>query len=152
MEQPPHDSLRALAPIRRRTGWAAPQGQTGTLLLFLTPYLAGTFLLIAAPAMLTFALAFTRYDALSPPVWRGMQNFEEIFKSPLFWTAARNSLAFVAFAVPLRVLGAGAGAAAQAAPARSGGLASGGLSADCDPQRRLCADLGMDFQPDLWPA
>jgi multiple sugar transport system permease protein len=106
LERRPHDSLRTLAPIRRRAGWAAPSSQTGTLLLFLTPYLAGTFLLIAAPAMLTFALAFTRYDALSPPVWRGMQNFEEIFNSPLFWTAARNSLAFVAFAVPLRVLGA----------------------------------------------
>jgi multiple sugar transport system permease protein len=62
--------------------------------------------LIAAPATLTFALAFMRYDALSPPVWRGVRNFEEIFSSPLFWTAARNSLAFVAFAVPLRVLGA----------------------------------------------
>jgi multiple sugar transport system permease protein len=97
--------LRTLAPISRRTGWAVQRGHAGILLL-LTPYLAGTLLLIAAPAVLTFALAFTRYDALSPPVWRGTGNFREIFDSPLFWTAARNSLVFVAFAVPLRVLGA----------------------------------------------
>jgi multiple sugar transport system permease protein len=72
----------------------------------LVPYLAGMFLLVAAPALLSFALALTQYDALSPPVWHGLGNFEQIFRNPLFWTAARNSIYFVALAVPLRVLGA----------------------------------------------
>jgi multiple sugar transport system permease protein len=72
----------------------------------LLPYLAGMFLLVAAPALLSFALALTQYDALSPPVWHGLGNFEQIFRNPLFWTAARNSIYFVALAVPLRVLGA----------------------------------------------
>jgi multiple sugar transport system permease protein len=63
-------------------------------------------LLVVAPAMLSFTLAFTAYDALSPPTWRGFQNFAEIFANPLFWTAVRNSALFVLLAVPLRVLGA----------------------------------------------
>jgi multiple sugar transport system permease protein len=63
-------------------------------------------LLVVLPALLSFALAFTAYDALSPPAWRGLQNFAEIFASPLFWTALRNSATFVLLAVPLRVLGA----------------------------------------------
>jgi multiple sugar transport system permease protein len=77
-----------------------------SLLLFLAPYLVGMVVLVAAPAMLSFALAFTAYDALSPPTWRGLQNFPEIFANPLFWTALRNSAYFVLLAVPLRVVGA----------------------------------------------
>jgi multiple sugar transport system permease protein len=66
----------------------------------------GTVLLVALPAVLTLALAFTEYDALSPPVWRGLANFQELLSSPFFWIALRNSLYFVVIAVPLRVLGA----------------------------------------------
>ena len=76
------------------------------LRLLLGPYLLGTALLIAVPALLAFALAFTAYDALSRPTWVGLANFRAVFRDPLFWTSARNSLIFVALAVPLRLLGA----------------------------------------------
>ena len=72
----------------------------------LFPYIMGTVLLVVLPAVLTLALAFTEYDALSPPVWRGLANFQELLSSPFFWIALRNSLYFVVLAVPLRVLGA----------------------------------------------
>ena len=72
----------------------------------LLPYLLGTIVLIALPALLSLALAFTQYDALSAPIWRGLWNFREIFRDPVFGIAVRNSIFFVLLAVPLRVLGA----------------------------------------------
>jgi multiple sugar transport system permease protein len=76
------------------------------LYLMLAPFLVGGALLVALPALLTFALAFTRYDALSLPEWNGITNFTDIFQAQVFQAAMRNSLAFVLIAVPLRVLGA----------------------------------------------
>ena len=76
------------------------------LWLLLTPFLAGAFLLIGFPALITFGLAFTRYDALAAPVWVGLGNFAAIFRREVFWIAVRNSLIFAAIAAPLQVLGA----------------------------------------------
>ncbi|MFO7634608.1 MAG: sugar ABC transporter permease [Caldilinea sp.] len=76
------------------------------LWLLLMPFLAGAFLLIGLPALITFGLAFTRYDAISPPIWNGLENFATIFRRELFWIAVRNSLLFAATAAPLQVLGA----------------------------------------------
>ena len=67
------------------------QPYTRQLLLMLAPYLAGALLLVALPALLALAMAFLRYDALSPPAWNGFESFEETLGNPLFWTAARNS-------------------------------------------------------------
>lgn len=72
----------------------------------LLPYFLGAFILVFLPALLSFGLSFFRYDALSPPVWAGWQNFIDINSEPLFWTALRNSLYFIVVAVPLRVVGA----------------------------------------------
>jgi multiple sugar transport system permease protein len=45
----------------------------------LLPYLIGKVVLVALPALLSFALAFTRYDALTPPQWIGLGNFDTLF-------------------------------------------------------------------------
>lgn len=76
------------------------------LRLLLLPYLTGTAVLVIIPAALTFILAFTNYDVLSPPRWAGLQSMRLAVANPLFWIALRNSLFFVLLAVPLRVLGA----------------------------------------------
>src|SRR5687768_3862003 len=72
----------------------------------LLPYLLGTLLLVALPALMSFALSFMEYDALAAPTWNGLQNFRIIFAERLLWVALANSLYFIALAVPLRVLGA----------------------------------------------
>jgi multiple sugar transport system permease protein len=79
---------------------------TIALLALLAPYGLGTLALVAAPAALSFLIAFAEYDALSPPTWRGLGNFAAVLRDPLFAVAARNSLLFVLLAVPLRLLGA----------------------------------------------
>ena len=72
----------------------------------LLPYLLGTLLLVALPALMSAGLAFTSYDALSPPVFVGFANFRLLAADPVVTTAFANSLFFVALAVPLRILGA----------------------------------------------
>ena len=72
----------------------------------LLPFLLGTVILVILPMVLTVGLAFTEYDVLSPPVWRGLESFAIIARRDLFWIALRNSLVYALLAVPLRLLGA----------------------------------------------
>lgn len=72
----------------------------------LLPFLGGTLLLVALPALLSAGLAFTSYDALGPPVWTGFANLRFVLNDPLTSIAVGNTIWFVALAVPLRVLGA----------------------------------------------
>ena len=76
------------------------------LRLLLLPYLSGMLLLVGLPALLSFGLAFFRYDALSPPTWIGNLNFLLVATDELFLLSIQNSLALVILPVPLRVLGA----------------------------------------------
>lgn len=74
--------------------------------LFLVPYLLGMGILVLLPALATVALAFANYDAVRPPVWAGLDNFQRLFDSPLVRISLRNTVIFLALAVPLRLLGA----------------------------------------------
>lgn len=75
-----------------------------SLYLMLAPFLIGVTLLVVLPAALTFGLAFTAYDGLAPPTWRGLANFRSLAADELFHTAIGNSLLFAALTVPLRTL------------------------------------------------
>ncbi|MBA3330863.1 MAG: sugar ABC transporter permease [Actinobacteria bacterium] len=70
------------------------------------PYVFGIALLIVAPALVTFALALSEYDLLRSPRYVGLGNFRELVSDEVFRIALRNSLLFIALAVPLRLLGA----------------------------------------------
>ena len=106
-------------PAARRRRFSLQTRQRLQFWLMLTPFLAGAFLLIGLPALLTFGLAFTHYDALTPPRWNGLENFATIFQRDIFWIAVRNSLLFALTAAPLQVLGA-LGLALLLHPARRG--------------------------------
>jgi multiple sugar transport system permease protein len=70
----------------------------------LLPYLIGALALVGLPALLTAALAFFNYDAISPPVFVGTLNFQDVFAEPQVWVALQNTLYFIFLAVPLRLL------------------------------------------------
>jgi multiple sugar transport system permease protein len=76
------------------------------LLLLLAPYLFGLFALVALPAAITFGLALFEYDLVQAPDFRGLGNFRELFDDEVFRISLRNSLLFIAFAVPIRLVGA----------------------------------------------
>ena len=80
------------------------------LALMLAPYLFGITALVAVPALVTFALAFTEYDLIRSPEFNGLDNFRELVRDDIFAKAFKNSLVFAAIAVPLR-LGAALGLA-----------------------------------------
>ena len=74
--------------------------------MLLSPFVLGSVLLVGFPIALTVPLAFYEYDGLTQPLWRGTWNFSLIFADPVFVTALRNSLLFVALAVPVRMAAA----------------------------------------------
>ena len=70
----------------------------------LVPALIGVLALEILPAILTFGLAFTNYDALSQPEWVGLHNFVQLGQDRIFGIALRNTLYFLGWSVPLRLL------------------------------------------------
>lgn len=74
--------------------------------LMVAPYMLGLTLLLVLPAAITFALSLTEYDLLSSPSFTGLSNFGDLLDDPNFRAALPATLAFLALAVPLRVLGA----------------------------------------------
>lgn len=74
--------------------------------MLLLPYLLGTLLLVALPALATMAIAFTQYNAVEVPRWSGLANFRALLDSPLVRLSLTNTLIFVGLAVPLRLLAA----------------------------------------------
>ena len=76
------------------------------LALLLAPYLLGVAVLVLAPALVTFGLAFSEYDLLRSPRFIGWDNFRELADDEIFGISVRNSLLFAAAAVPLRLAGA----------------------------------------------
>lgn len=74
--------------------------------LFLIPFFLGSFFLIVLPALITVGIAFTKYNAIQPPTWTGLDNFRMLLASPLARLSLQISLQFIFLAVPLRLLGA----------------------------------------------
>ncbi|MDJ0755595.1 MAG: sugar ABC transporter permease [Ardenticatenaceae bacterium] len=73
---------------------------------FLFPFLVVSSLLIVWPTLVTAGLAFTDFNAVSAPVWVGLDNFLRLAQSEIVRTGLVNSGIFVALAVPLRTAGA----------------------------------------------
>jgi multiple sugar transport system permease protein len=73
----------------------------------LAPALLGLLLFFVVPLLLSVWFSFTRFDLLSMPQWIGLRNYQYLFtEDPKIWTAAGNTLWFVVFLVPARVVSA----------------------------------------------
>lgn len=88
--------MRALLRDREQRGLA----------LLLAPYAIGLVLLIAVPALVTLVLSLFDYDFIRPARFVGLANYPDLIGDDVFRIALGNSLTFIAFAVPLRMLGA----------------------------------------------
>lgn len=82
---------------RRRPRWAMwtmlGLGLIGLLVFFVYPLAANVF------------YSFTSYDLVSEPIWIGLRNYEYMFsQDSRVGTAALNTLWFVVFLVPVRIL------------------------------------------------
>jgi len=74
-------------------------------LAFISPWLAGFLLFTAFPFVASIWLSFCRYDIVSPPIWVGLANYDELLRNdPRFWKALSNTLWYAVAAVPLGIV------------------------------------------------
>lgn len=83
-----------------------PGSRDAGVWLLLAPYLVGLLVLFVIPGAATLGLAAFDYDLVRPPVFAGLDNFAELAADPVFAIVVRNTVAFVAVAVPMRLLAA----------------------------------------------
>jgi multiple sugar transport system permease protein len=68
--------------------------------LFVSPLLIGWVVFLIGPSLYSFYLSFTRYDALTAPVFTGLDNYRTLFADQRFGTALYNTFYFALFFVP----------------------------------------------------
>ena len=86
---------------KRRAAWR----RRGIVLAFMSPWLVGFTVFFGYPLVMSAYLSFTHYDLLSSPRWIGLANYRFLFtKDQTVWPAVKNTLWFIAIAVPLQVL------------------------------------------------
>lgn len=70
-------------------------------LLFISPWLIGFILFTLYPFISSIYYSFTSYDAISAPVFIGLDNYKEFFRDPLIRKALYNTFYYAIFAIPL---------------------------------------------------
>jgi multiple sugar transport system permease protein len=70
--------------------------------LLILPALLGLVLFTAGPILASLYFSFTQWNLLSPPMWRGLDNYVELLTTdPLFWVTLRNTAYYVVGTVPV---------------------------------------------------
>ena len=70
------------------------------------PFAIGLLALVVGPALVSTWASLQRYDLISPPTFVGFENYTTLLNDEVFRISLRNSMQFVAWAVPIRTLGA----------------------------------------------
>lgn len=84
-------------------------GNTKTAYFFLTPAVSAIFLFFFIPVIAAFLISFTDFDIytlgdFSTLRFVGLDNYLNLFKDDLFWTALKNTFYFVIVAGPLSIM------------------------------------------------
>ncbi len=86
---------------RRRSGFRRRQEIEGFLCIL--PWLIGFIFFKFSPMLASLVIGMTRWDALQPPRWVGLENFQTMLKDPRWYDALYNT-AFLSFlSVPLQL-------------------------------------------------
>src|SRR5437763_8362174 len=73
--------------------------------LFASPWIVGFLLFTAGPMLFSAAMAFTKWDLISPPQWAGLDNWRLVFGGdPLIVKALQVTTAYALLAVPLNLM------------------------------------------------
>ena len=74
-------------------------------LLFALPWIIGFTVFIAYPILASLYYSFCSYDAIRPPKWIGIQNYQRMFsEDELFWKSLGNTLYIVVIGLPLALI------------------------------------------------
>src|SRR5919108_4394122 len=100
-EESASTSAPLLTAERRRARRRATWRRRRLVLGFMSPWLVGFSVFFGYPLVMSVYLSFNHYDLLSPPRWVGTANYAYLFhEDPQVWTAVKNTLWFIAVAVP----------------------------------------------------
>lgn len=72
--------------------------------LFLSPALLVIATFILYPIIAVFYYSFTDFSIVTPPVWIGLRNYQQLVDDPVFWLALRNSFIYLVVTPILIVL------------------------------------------------
>lgn len=92
----------------RLLGVDSPMQVEGALwgYLFLLPWVLGLMIFIIGPIVASFYLSFTKYDALKPPTFIGLDNYVTAFsKDTLFWPSLGRTFLYALLVVPIGLMG-----------------------------------------------
>lgn len=93
---------------RRKWGWGrlSPQErhEARTFYLVISPWLIGLLLFTAAPLLASLYLSFTEWNAISPPEWIGLENYQDMIRDSDFWQSLKVTTLYTIFSVPLRLI------------------------------------------------
>jgi multiple sugar transport system permease protein len=82
---------------------ARERREFATGLAFISPWIVGFLAFCAYPVASSIWFSFCDYSVLSPAVPIGPQNYIDLAKDEVFWTALWNTLFFCAVAIPLGI-------------------------------------------------
>ncbi len=100
-----------------------PRRGVWTPYLFLLPYLSVFVLFRFGPIVGGWLISLTRWGIIGTPRWIGIQNYQTLWHDSLFWVSVWNTVAFIAIAGPVLVLGGLSLALLLDQPLRGRGLA-----------------------------
>ena len=72
--------------------------------ILILPWLFGFLAFKAFPLLMSLYLSFTQYNIISPPIFIGLENFQQIVRDPIFLQSVKVSLLYVVMTVPTRML------------------------------------------------
>lgn len=72
--------------------------------IFLAPTILGLLLFSAGAVVASLLISFTQWEIVVPPKWIGLQNYQQLLSTPLFWKVLRNTLFYTLLYVPLSVM------------------------------------------------
>jgi multiple sugar transport system permease protein len=91
---------------KRGPGRSRARSYDSGLRWLLAPFVAGSIVLVVLPALASALYAFTEYDGLHEPRYRGLAVFRALYHDPEARDSLRATLAVAGAAVPLRIGGA----------------------------------------------
>ena len=99
-------NLSALTPLKKRSKNSQPLSKLAlqeerAAYLFLLPWLLGFLFLLLFPILASIFLSFTKWNLLNPPVWVGLENFQDMFKDRDFYNSMGVTLKFILISVPI---------------------------------------------------
>lgn len=73
-------------------------------IVFTLPFTIGFLLFMIVPMGISLYYSFCKYDILSPPVFTGLQNFQNMFADETFYKSIKVTFFFAFVSVPLRLV------------------------------------------------